>query len=66
MSTKKFVLTYPPEYDGELHIRTQTTPVGQRFRHMEVTFTIALLQPDETEAQALRRVAYDILDKIPG
>lgn len=59
---QRIILTYPPDFDGQLHIDTETQkqPYGQ---HMKVEFTIAM-QKGETEKMALRRVASDILEKV--
>jgi hypothetical protein len=59
---QRIVLNYPPDFDGQLHIETETTtqPYGQC---MKVEFTVAM-QKGETEAQALRRVASDIISKV--
>jgi len=65
MKKKLFVLQYPPDFDGELHIWTKTVIHGELapLRTMQVEVSLTLL-PDELEADGLRRIARDILAKI--
>lgn len=61
-SKKRIVLNYPPDYDGQLHIDTETTPqpYGQ---NVKVEFTLAM-QKGETVEAALLRAAWDIVNKV--
>lgn len=60
---ERIVIKYPPDYDGELHIYWEpiAIPKGVRFT------TMVAARPDEyTPHQVLRRIAQDILDKVPS
>jgi hypothetical protein len=52
-----FVVKYPPDYDGELHVETTVTEGA--VKRMEVRFTISL-KPGESSKEALVRAAKDI------
>lgn len=57
---KKLVITYPPDFDGELHIKCELLPVSSNSNNLHVEFDLATAK-EETERQALCRVAMDIL-----
>jgi hypothetical protein len=56
----KVCITYPPEFDGELHITTKREPLLPSHDYLKVEFRIAM-KPGEKELDTLKRVAQDIL-----
>ncbi len=55
----KFALTYPPEFDGELHVKVEDEPNGPRTRR---TITIVCsVEPDETPIATIRATGYDMM-----
>ena len=60
MSTnhRTYVVKYPPEFDGELHINTIETINGSS-RSVTVSFTVAI-KDNETVKQALQRAGMDM------
>lgn len=58
MANQTFVVRYPPNYDGELHIHTKTTTdtIGA-----VVAITLQVrVKPGETPLQVVRRVGADM------
>lgn len=53
-------ITYPPDYDGELHIWHESAPMGQ-----STTFLFSVSRKnEESERDALKRAARDILARL--
>ena len=54
----KFILTYPPDYDGELHFNITKEKTGP-ITALRVSFVVSQ-QAGETEVQTMQRVGADL------
>jgi hypothetical protein len=58
MRKRTFVVKYPPDYDGELHIHTEL--VEDRIGAIVKILVEARVQPEEGVADVVRRVGADM------
>lgn len=61
-STMKLKLTYPPQFDGELHIDVKTGATTDRYVRHQITFTVSALT-DEPITDVIRRIGWDLHTK---
>jgi hypothetical protein len=58
VTTQKFALIYPPEFDGELHILVESEK-NKPFMTRKISLTISC-DPGESVEDAIRRVGREI------
>jgi hypothetical protein len=57
----KFALTYPPDFDGELHVKVEDTPNGPLVTR---TVTVVLsVSPNEVMSATLRKLGRDLVNQ---